>query len=300
VKLTDAVIKKVILKALKSEDYHAEILSLINTNFMEYAIDFFGRVAQAKLRNDTIGTDWHKKEFFTNPSLSSKEMIINSGLNRKTVDNSFGSSSRKVVLEVIPEYYDTLRSSIHDLAINNQDIDITLTIKFRGVSVDLNITESLIVINTLAVKRAELRGGAWSTTGKSVEKYLMLTLCYLFEVPPQHYDLRGLTSENREVDFFIISENGERHFCEVKLMGKGNPESADAVIARDSAIFIADSLSDANKVQLSRRRVYWVELRSPEGYRKFYDVLLNLSIPAEPFDSSLDEALERIFGIIFE
>jgi hypothetical protein len=29
---------------------------------------------------------------------------------------------------------------------------------------------------------------------------------------------------------------GNRYKCEVKLMGKGNPESADAVIARDSRV----------------------------------------------------------------
>ncbi len=33
-------------------------------------------------------------------------------------------------------------------------------------------------------------------------------------------------------------------------MGKGNPESADAVIARESDIFIADTLSDQNEEQL--------------------------------------------------
>jgi len=50
------------------------------------------------------------------------------------------------------------------------DLDLTLTIKLRGVSVELNINESLIVINTLAVKRSALRGGLWSTAGKKVEK----------------------------------------------------------------------------------------------------------------------------------
>lgn len=34
-----------------------------------------------------------------------------------------------------------------------------LALAIKGVSVDLNISVSLLVINTLAVKRAELRGG---------------------------------------------------------------------------------------------------------------------------------------------
>ena len=68
------------------------------------------------------------------------------------------------------------------------EIDLTLTIKMKGVSVDLNVSESLIVINTLAVKRAALRGGLWSTAGKSAEKYLMLTLCKLYQVPEINYN----------------------------------------------------------------------------------------------------------------
>lgn len=38
-------------------------------------------------------------------------------------------------------------------------------------------------------------------------------------------------------------------------MGKGNPESADAVIARDSKVFVADKLSDLNKKQLDTLKV---------------------------------------------
>ena len=69
---------------------------------------------------------------------------------------------------------------------------------------------------------------------------------------PENFDKRGLlhlvNNESskasygdfeREIDFFL-KENGKIHKCEVKLMGKGNPESADAFIARESNIFVAD------------------------------------------------------------
>lgn len=56
--------------------------------------------------------------------------------------------------------------------------------------------------------------------------------------------------------------------CEVKLMGKGNPESADAVIARDNRVFVADKLSDLNKSQLTSLGLEWVELRDTNGYFK--------------------------------
>lgn len=103
-------------------------------------------------------------------------------------------------------------------------MELTLTIKFRGVSVDLNVSESLIVINTLAVKRAALRGGLWSTAGKRVEKPLIKSLCMLFNVPIQYFDQSQLPESLREVDFYLLgTATQERFRCEVKLMGKGNP-----------------------------------------------------------------------------
>jgi len=143
-----------------------------------------------------------------------------------------------------------LYDAIKFLTNQENEIDLTLTIKFRGISVDLNINESLIVINVLAVKRAQLRGGARSSAGKQVEKKLMLAFCELFGVPRKNYILTGLTEIGREVDFFLISRSGLQNKCEVKLMGQGNPESADAIIARDSQVFIADKLSPLNISQL--------------------------------------------------
>jgi hypothetical protein len=43
--------------------------------------------------------------------------------------------------------------------------------------------------------------------------------------------------------------NGKEYLCEVKLTGKGNPESADVIIARDSNIFVADTLF--NKIRIN-------------------------------------------------
>lgn len=159
----------------------------------------------------------------------------------------YNSARREIVLEATSQHYKQLYEAINSLVEHGSDIDITLTIKLCGVSVDLNINESLIVINALTVKRAELRGGAWSTAGKQVEKTLMLTLCKLYGVPERYYEFAGLTEEQREVNFYLIDPNGNRYQCEVKLMGKGNPESADATIARASDVFIADNLSDLNK-----------------------------------------------------
>lgn len=294
--LTDVVIKKVIRRLINSQDYRIEIITLINAEFLQYAIDFFRRVVEAKLRNQTVTVDWYKKEFL-NTALSSDELIVNSGLNKKTISNMYNSARREIVIEATRKHYDQLYETINSLVEQGNDIDITLTIKLRGVSVDLNINESLIVINTLAVKRAELRGGAWSTAGKQVEKVLMKALCKLYGVPEENYEVTGLSNEQREVDFYLIS-GGSRYLCEVKLMGKGNPESADATIARDSDIFIADKLSNLNKQQLEQRGVRWVELRSPNGYSKFEKILNELNIPHVQFQGDVNKRLDQVLNEI--
>lgn len=82
----------------------------------------------------------------------------------------------------------------------------------------------------------------------------MLTLCKLYQVADENYavTLKGTkkeideTSFEREIDFYF-KEGKNEYKCEVKLMGKGNPESADAAIARGSRVFVADKLSDTNK-----------------------------------------------------
>ncbi|GAB4459179.1 MAG: hypothetical protein Fur0028_12930 [Bacteroidales bacterium] len=203
--LTDQVIKNIIRKLINGQDYRIEVVTLINAEFLQYAIDFFKQVIDAKLKNQDISIDWYKKEFL-NPKLSSEAIAINSGLNKKTITNMYNSASKEIVIDASNEHYDTLYHAIADLIEVEPDLNLTLTIKFRSVSVDLNINESLIVINTLAVKRAALRGGLWSTAGKRAEKYLMKTLCKIFDVPDEYFDQSILPKSMREVDFYLITK----------------------------------------------------------------------------------------------
>lgn len=296
-KLTDQVVQNILKRLVKGQDYRIEVIALINAEFLQFAIDFFKKVIDAKLANKDVTADWYK-EAFLNSHLSSDEIAIHSGLNKKTITNMYNSATKEIVIEAANEHYDVLYQSISALTQGQNEIDLTLTIKFRGVSVDLNINESLIVINTLAVKRAALRGGLWSTAGKRVEKFLMMTLCKLFEVPVEYFDQTKVPTSAREVDFYLV-KGTEYHRCEVKLMGKGNPESADAVIARDSALFVADKLSDLNKQQLDSLKVQWVELRNTEGYKKFSEVLDAFAIPHQKkvknLDKKIDQALNELF-----
>ena len=211
----------------------------------------------------------------------------------------YNSASKGIVIDASNEHYDVLYQSISNLIENQPDIDLTLTIKFRGVSVELNINESLIVINTLAVKRSALRGGLWSTAGKRVEKYLMATLCKVFSVPFEHFDQSKIPASMREVDFYLIK--GETYSrCEVKMMGRGNPESADAIFARESDVFVADKLSDLNKQQADILKVKWVELRDENGYKRFATVLQQLEIPYTDFNGNLDTHLNQILSELLD
>ena len=290
--LTDQVVKNIIKRLIKGQDYRIEIVALINAEFLQYAIDFFKSVIEAKLANTDVTIDWYKKTFL-NPNLSSESIAINSGLNKKTITNMYNSASKEIVIDASNEHYDVLYQSISSLIENQPDIDLTLTIKFRGVSVELNINESLIVINTLAVKRAALRGGLWSTAGKRVEKYLMASLCKVFSVPFEHFDQSKIPVSMREVDFYLIKD--KKYFrCEVKMLGRGNPESADAIFARESDVFVADKLSDLNKQQADKLKVKWVELRNEDGFRRFATVLKELEIPFTDFKGDLDSHLDTI------
>lgn len=296
--LTDQVVKNIIKRLIKGQDYRIEVVALINAEFLQFAIDFFKKVIEAKLANKDVSIDWYKKTFL-NRNLSSEEIAINSGLNKKTITNMYNSASKEIVIDASNEHYDVLYESISNLIENQPDIDLTLTIKFRGVSVELNINESLIVINTLAVKRAALRGGLWSTAGKRVEKYLMATLCKVYNVPFEHFDQSKIPASMREVDFYLIKGKTYSR-CEVKMMGRGNPESADAIFAKESDVFVADKLSDLNKQQADKLNVKWVELRDENGYKRFAQILKELEIPFTEFNGNLDAYLDKILIELFD
>lgn len=300
--LTNQVIKSIVMRVIKSQDYRIEVVNLINAEFLQFAIDFFKQVVNAKLNSEDITIEWYKKAFL-NKSLSSDEIAINSGLNKKTISNMYRSTTRQIVIEASKEHFDSLYSNIQALVENEHDIDLTLTIKLKGVSVDLNVSESLIIINTLAVKRAALRGGLWSTAGKRAEKYLMLTLCKLYKVGKEYYNAEHFVRNNnldvdREIDFYL-QNNGVKYKCEVKLMGQGNPESADAIIARSSDVFVADTLSLQNKNQCDNLDICWVACRDENGYKRFKLALEKFNIPYTDYNGDLDHDVPQILDEIF-
>ena len=79
--LQNSVIKNIVTRVIQSKDYRIEIVNLINAEFLQFAIDFFKKVAEAKLNSKDITIDWYKSTFL-NKSLSSEEIaIIENSLN---------------------------------------------------------------------------------------------------------------------------------------------------------------------------------------------------------------------------
>ena len=296
-KLTKSDTKIIIKKLLAGEDYRIVIVRLVDEDFLQIVIDFFQKIIEAKPNEQELNKeDWYKS-FFLASDLDKADIATNSGLNLKTITNAQGTSRKEIVLEEAIKHYDEFLELIEDLATSESEFSLMLTIKLSDVSVDLSLSESLIVINALAVKRAALRGGAWSTAGKQVEAPLMETLCQLYKVPEANYTRHDETHvSKREVDFYLL-KGEERYPCEIKLMGKGNPESADGAFARESRIFIADTLSDKNQQQLDEKGILWVMLRSDDRFLRFKSILEKLDIEHQPPDEA---DLQKNIDIILE
>ena len=102
--LSQQVVKNIIKRLLKGEDYRIEVIVLINAEFLQFAIGFFKEIVEAKLKDKNITVDWYKQSFL-NPSLSAKEIAINSGLNKKTIHNMFNSSTKGIVIDSAENYF---------------------------------------------------------------------------------------------------------------------------------------------------------------------------------------------------
>ncbi|OYT71218.1 MAG: restriction endonuclease, partial [Armatimonadetes bacterium JP3_11] len=207
----------------------------------------------------------------------------------------------EVVIEESLKHYEKLRQIVEELVQDETTFGVEIRLTFRDVSVSLDVAESLIVINALAVARATIRGGAWSTAGKQVEKPLMTVLCELHQVSPQYFEQNPTSDETREGDFYLTNPDGEKFRCEVKLMGRGNPEGADAAFARDVKVFVADTISEKMKSALRQANILWLELSGAQDWTQFADILDELRIPHHPVPKDkklewLQECLDKVFS----
>lgn len=285
-KFNEIIIQQTIDKLISGKDYREEVINAINIEFLDFALEFFKKILNAKMNDTNINLDWYKKNFINNNKIKPDDAAIFAGMNKKTVSNIYGSATKEIMINVANSNIDYLESILKSLGNETDNIGISIKISYKNISVELNLNESLLVINALATKKIALRGGAWSSIGKRVEKPLMLELCRLCGVPKDFinadiFKKNGELDFDREVDFKLFNKDKSKIYrVEVKLMGKGNPESSDAVIARDTNIFIADTLSLQNKNQLKSLNIEFLELKNNKNSLADFKKILNkLEIP---------------------
>lgn len=280
------VINKTVNNLINGLDYREVVVNQINLQFLDFTVNFFKKIVDAKINTQNIDLEWYKENFICNEEMKPSECAICAGINNKTIKNIYGTTKKDIVLDVANTNFEYLSSVIKELEkYKEEEIAIEIKISYKQISVELSLTESLLVINALATKKLAIRGGAWSSIGKKVEKPLVDRLCQICNVPAKNIDNKTFKKDkskkfDREVDYKLISNNGKIYNVEVKLMGMGNPESADGAIARDSKIFIADTLSEQNKNELYAKGIKYLELKNNKNIIKDFKIILNdLNIP---------------------
>ena len=267
----------------------------INRVFLGEAIDFFTTVAEAKLRGEDLSSsDWYLDEML-DADRGKGAVAAAAGLAIKSISNIRESTRKEVVVDESIRSYRSLRRTLDELIAAKDAPSLVLTIKIGPVGVDLTIKESLIVVNALAARHEAIRGGAWSTIGKALEVPLMEALCLMFDADEKCWRRAEYQEFPHQIDFVLMS-HGRQYLCEVKLMGKGNPESAKAAHAHNASLLVADRLSEQAKESLTKNKIEWVAMAESSGWKRFGQVLHEFNIgndgPREL--SELDGVLDRV------
>lgn len=262
------IIDNTVEKLINGQDYRETVVNTINAKFFDFALSFFKRIVSAKINDEEISLEWYKRNFINDDLSDPADRAIYAGMNKKTITNIYGTASKNIVLEAANNNFDYLAAMIDELKQESDDeIGISIKLTYKEVYVELNLAESLLVINALSTKKAAIRGGAWSSIGKKVEKPLVTRLCEICGVPKENMDASIFVKDDeldydREVDYKLYDADRNEIRVEVKLMGRGNPESADVIYARDTKMFVADTLSQQNKNQFDANDIPYIELKN--------------------------------------
>lgn len=293
-----SLVAQVVRLALLGRDHRDVVVEKIDRDFIRETKRFFNQVIEAKQTGSSTVRDWYEDMLMQEP-IDVKELAWGSGTNLKTIANKHGSSRRELVLDEARHHLSSFRQLIDELFDDSSSVELTL--QNEDSTVRLDNTETMTVLNALAVRRAGMRGGAWSSIGKQAEGPLMEALCRVFRVPERSYS-RWVNDEDakREVDFYLYRPVGRPVKCEVKLMGKGNPESADHTAARQTNVFVASTLSQSTRNSLDENNIMWTELQTPFGLLRFEQTLGAYAIEYTPISrDEVEENVDRAVGETF-
>lgn len=290
------LIKRCIFQILLGEDHRELYDQQISREFLIDAIDIFKKVVSSKPRSLTSDLNWYKEAFIEN-EYDKMSQAAHGGTSLKAITNRRHTQRKDVVLQESLRSFELLQSVVN--TVKKSDISLNISISYNDLTKNLDLSESLVLIHALAMRRNQIRGGNWSSLGKQIEKPLLDSMCRIFKIPSENF-AGGHRREIREVDFALFDIHGNQKKCEVKLMGKGNPEGADSLYARDTDVFIASTLSNTNITQLDESAIEWVELNTRFGFLRFGDVLQRLNIPHSPVKLSEESLEELIYQTVNE
>ena len=293
-----SLVAQVVRLALLGRDHRDVVVEKIDRDFVLETRRFLNQVIEAKQTGSDPDRDWYEDMLMKDP-IDAKELAWGAGTNLKTIANKHGSSRRELVIDEARHHLSSFRRLIDGLFDESSSVELTL--RNDASTVRLNNTETMTVLNALAVRRAGMRGGAWSSIGKQAEGPLMEALCRVFRVPDRSYS-RSVNDEDakREVDFYLYRPVGRPVKCEVKLMGKGNPESADHTAARQTNVFVASTLSESTRNSLDANNIMWTELQTPYGLMRFQQTLAAYAIEHTPISrDEVEVNVERAVGETF-
>ena len=302
VTISNEMKRHVIRELLTDGGNHREyVFQEINREFLRFAIEFLDRAGAAKLRWEDRVADqsgsghWYLNEF-TLTARTKSELGVIGGVPDKTVTNIYGSGTRETVAEAAATNLSHLLEEIETIgALRPHDAAVSLVLP-NGLTFDTE--ESLLLVNSLAVKRDQIRAGYWASVGNGAEEPLMRTLSTLYGLQDEQFR-SGLKKDGRYQVDFLIQHSGVECPCEVKLNGRGNPESVTAAIARNPRILLADHISSQNREKLDSMSIAWVDFSEDGGFRGFGRALRKFGFTfVEPQDlSDLDRIFDRILPL---
>ena len=290
--LENKVIKEIIKRIINAEGHRPYIMGIKSIIYRDFYNEFFSKI------NEHDSSDDFEKIFIKNEEgkldLDEIENVLNySGIPKKTVSDTYFSTSIEAKEKAIKEMGDMIKKNFHDIETSLEAV----TFKFDdGSETKFSSIDFFRMVLATSTRYAALGGGFASTMGKNVEKPFILTLCKMFQVKDHNYHALDKTDEGtftRETDFYFIDNNKKEYRVEFKLMGKGNPEAVDSAYARGVNIFMGDTLSETGKRQCEDLKVHWLELKE-EGWQKFGEILDDIGI-----ENSLNkEAIKNLDDVI--
>lgn len=93
------VIESTVNRLLNGDDYREEVVKSINAVFLDFTINFFKKIVEAKMNDEGITLEWYKKYFILGNNFSADEAAIYAGINKKNYYQHVWNSYKRSCFE---------------------------------------------------------------------------------------------------------------------------------------------------------------------------------------------------------